>query len=203
MPLKTWFQSLSTRVMTCNEDSFPFPRVHLPSMPSFSGRWPPPVGGWAVWREGPSHGRHIKIRFSNASVYREALVSVSPPPRLSVPLLSFFPWACPVIWCHEDRTEGIFFALVFFLQLVPPSWTLKGTLARRQKTTPSWPFTPTPHGAEGAVEVGRLEGRSAGRGGGEAKARSCRGAGSRRGLWGLKSVSAGRLAIPPKEEGRA
>ena len=35
------------------------------------------------------------------------------------------------------------------------------------------------------------------------EARSCRGAGSRWGLWRLKPVSAGRLASPSKEEGRA
>ena len=35
------------------------------------------------------------------------------------------------------------------------------------------------------------------------EARSCRGAGSRWGLWRLQPVSAGRLAFPPKEEGRS
>lgn len=49
------------------------------------------------------------------------------------------------------------FALILYsFQLVPPSWTLKGTPAQRQKMTHSWPFTQTRLGAGGAVEVGRV-----------------------------------------------
>ena len=128
----------------------------------------------------------------------------SPSQTVSHPAL-VFPLSLPsdlVSWRQNWRR--CFFALVFLLQLVPPSWTLKGILARRQKMIPNWPFTQTPHGAEGAVEVGRLEGKVEREGQWRGETKSwVRRAESRWGLWRLKPVSAGRLASPRKEEGRA
>ena len=120
----------------------------------------------------------------------------------------FFSRACPVIGCHEGKTEDVDFAVLLFITAGSAFLNPEGDSGTETENDPQLTFYTDPSRSRrrsrggkdgGAQRVTGLWGEEAG---------CCRGSGSGWGPCGPRPVSAGsvlgsRPVFPPKEERRA